>query len=47
MVTYRTSSISLDVYPQLKEHIQGIINQELICNDWDEMLRLVGSFKMG
>lgn len=44
---YRTSDINLDVYPQLKEHIQGIINQELICSDWDEMLRLVGSLKMG
>ena len=44
---YRTNDIDLDVYPQLKEHIQGIINQELICNDLDEMLRLVGSLKMG
>ena len=44
---YRTNDIDLDVYPQLKEHIQGVINQELICDDWDEMLRLVGSLKMG
>ncbi len=44
---YRTSNITLDTYPLLKEHIQGIINQELIINDWDEMLRLVGSLKMG
>ena len=44
---YRTNNIDLDIYPVLKEHIQGIINQELICNDWDEMLRLVGSLKMG
>ena len=44
---YRTSNINLDIYPLLKEHIQGIINQELIINDWDEMLRLVGSLKMG
>ena len=44
---YRTSNINLDTYPLLKEHIQGIINQELIINDWDEMLRLVGSLKMG
>ncbi len=27
---YRTSNISLDVYPNLKKHIQGILNQELI-----------------
>ncbi len=44
---YRTSNIDLDLYPLLKEHIQGIINQELILDDWDEMLRLVGSLKMG
>ena len=44
---YRTSNINLDVYPLLKEHIQGTINQELIFDDWDEMLRLVGSLKMG
>jgi TnpA family transposase len=44
---YRTSNINLDVYPLLKEHIQGIVNQELIFDDWDEMLRLVGSLKMG
>jgi TnpA family transposase len=44
---YRTSNIDLDVYPLLKEHIQGIINQGLILDDWDEMLRLVGSLKMG
>ncbi|MBE9170205.1 Tn3 family transposase [Pleurocapsales cyanobacterium LEGE 06147] len=44
---YRTSNINLDFYPLLKEHIQGIINQKLIFDDWDEMLRLVGSLKMG
>ena len=44
---YRTSNIDLDGYPLLKEHIQGIINQGLIFDDWDEMLRLVGSLKMG
>lgn len=44
---YRTSNIDLDLYPLLKEHIQGIINQGLILDDWDEMLRLVGSLKMG
>lgn len=44
---YRTSNIHLNVYPLLKEHIQGIINQGLILDDWDEMLRLVGSLKMG
>ena len=44
---YRTGSINLETYPRLKEHIQGVINQELIFNDWDEMLRLVGSLKMG
>ncbi len=34
-------------YPILKEHIQGTINQPLILDGWDEMLRLVGSLKMG
>ena len=44
---YRTKKIDLDDYPLLKEHIQGAINQQLILDDWDEMLRLVGSLKMG
>ena len=44
---YRTSNIDLTLYPLLKEHIQGTINQQLILDDWDEMLRLVGSLKMG
>jgi TnpA family transposase len=32
---YRTSNINLDVYPLLKEHIQGIVNQELIFIVWN------------
>ena len=44
---YRTNNIDLTLYPLLKEHIQGTINQQLILDDWDEMLRLVGSLKMG
>lgn len=44
---YRTSNIDLDLYPLLKEHLKGTINQQLILDDWDEMLRLVGSLKMG
>lgn len=44
---YRTSNINLDLYPLLKEHVQGTINQGLILDDWDEMLRLIGSLKMG
>ena len=44
---YQTRKIDLDFYPLLKEHIQGTINQEVIFDDWDEMLRLVGSLRMG
>ena len=44
---YRISNIHLDLYPLLKAHVQGTINQSLILDDWDEMLRLVGSLKMG
>lgn len=44
---YRTNKINMDAYPKLKEHLQGVINKERILNNWDEMLRLTGSLKMG
>ena len=30
---YRTSNIDLDLYPLLKEHLKGTINQQLILDD--------------
>lgn len=44
---YRTSSVNLEKYPNLKSHLPGVINTERILKHWDEMLRLAGSLKMG
>lgn len=44
---YRTSPVNLKECPNLKSHLQGVINKERICHHWDEMLRLAGSLKMG
>ena len=44
---YRTRSISLEVYPKLKSHLQNVINPERILPHWPEMLRLAGSLKTG
>ena len=44
---YRTSQLKMDAYPQLKEHLSGVINKKRILPYWDEMLRLVGSLKLG
>ncbi|MBN9386574.1 MAG: Tn3 family transposase [Chloroflexi bacterium] len=34
-------------FPELKPLIQGTINQALIVEQWDELLRLAGSIKLG
>lgn len=44
---YRTSSVTLENYPNLKSHLPNIINKERIFQHWDEMLRLAGSLKQG
>lgn len=44
---YRTSQIQLNNYPKLKSYLQEVINTERILTQWDEMLRLAGSLKMG
>lgn len=44
---YRTSSIRMDDYPHLKEHVCEVINAQRVLNQWDEMLRMVGSLKIG
>ncbi|MGP1387863.1 MAG: Tn3 family transposase [Thainema sp.] len=44
---YRTHSITLEAYPKLKGHVQDVIQTARIEEDWDEMLRLAGSMKMG
>jgi len=44
---YRTSQLKMDAYPQLKEHLSGVLNQERLLPHWDEILRLIGSLKLG
>lgn len=44
---YRTSRIRMDEYPKLKDHVSEVINTQQILNQWDEMLRLIGSLKKG
>jgi TnpA family transposase len=44
---YRTSSVNLENYPNLKSHLPNVINQERIIQHWDDMLRLAGSLKQG
>ncbi|MFQ4142457.1 Tn3 family transposase [Chlorogloeopsis sp. ULAP02] len=44
---YRTSSVNLENYPNLKNHLPNVINFERILQHWDDMLRLAGSLKQG
>lgn len=44
---YRTSTIALESYPKLQTYVQDVIQSARIVDDWDEMLRLAGSMKMG
>jgi TnpA family transposase len=44
---YRTSSVNLENYPNLKSHLPNVINKERITQHWDEMLRLAASLKQG
>lgn len=44
---YRTSSVNLENYPNLKSHLFNVINKERISQHWDDMLRLAGSLKQG
>lgn len=44
---YRTVNVKMELYPQLKAHISDLIQTARIIDDWDEMLRLAGSMKLG
>lgn len=44
---YRTEALDLTTLPKLRGYLQGTINKDVIVADWDELLRLVASLKMG
>jgi TnpA family transposase len=44
---YYTADIDMATYPKLKAHVQDLIQEARIIDDWDEMLRLTGSIKTG
>lgn len=44
---YRTANIHLDPYPKLQAHLSDVIQTARIADDWDELLRLAGSMKLG
>ena len=44
---YYTADIDMETYPKLKAHVQDLLQETQIIDDWDEMLRLTGSMKTG
>lgn len=44
---FRTSGVNVDSLPTLKPYLSEVINTQRIINQWDEILRLVGSLKLG
>ena len=44
---FRTGGINVDSVPTLKPYLSEVINTQRIINQWDEILRLVGSLKLG
>ena len=44
---YRTAAIDLKDFPQVRARLSKRVNTKLILEMWDEMLRLVGSLKLG
>jgi TnpA family transposase len=44
---YRTSDLDLTAYPALAPSLKGVIQEGIIQHYWDEMLRFVGSLKLG
>jgi len=44
---YRTSDLDLTAYPALASSLKGVIQEGIIQHYWDEMLRFVGSLKLG
>jgi TnpA family transposase len=44
---YRTENVTLDDLPQVRARLSKRINRRLCLEMWDELLRLVGSLKLG
>lgn len=44
---YRTRTLDLSPYPTLAPCLAGIVQDEIVYQSWDEMLRFVGSLKLG
>ncbi len=44
---YRPAALNLDPLPTLRPHLSKIVNEAVIANGWDEMLRVALSLKKG
>jgi TnpA family transposase len=44
---YRTDAMDLSRFPKVKARLNKRLNTRLFLDMWDEMLRLVGSLKLG
>ncbi len=44
---YRTDDLNLDKQPKVRARLSKRINVQLILDNWDEMLRFMGSLKLG
>lgn len=44
---YRIRTLDLSPYPTLAPCLTGIVQDEIVHQSWDEMLRFVGSLKLG
>jgi TnpA family transposase len=44
---YRTAELDLSALPKMRAQLTGVVNEIIICEDWDEMLRLALSLKKG
>jgi TnpA family transposase len=44
---YRTADIDMEDYPKLKGHLTKVINEQRVCNSWDEVMWFAGSLVKG
>jgi TnpA family transposase len=44
---YRLDSIDLRRYPRLRGRIAGVLRKDKVLKQWDELLRVAGSLKLG
>ncbi len=44
---YRFKSIDIKKYRNLKCRFKGVINEQLVLDRWDDLIRIVASFKLG